>query len=48
VANGIDARASAEVLVASESNLLATSLRRAESTAQALGLLLAAPDFQWR
>ena len=48
VANGIDARASAEVLVASENSLLATSLRRAESTSQALGLLLAAPDFQWR
>lgn len=48
VANGVDVRGSSERMVAPDSRQLATSIDRAESASQALGLLLAAPDFQWR
>ncbi len=47
-ANQVDVRAVTDLLVAAESSELAGSLSRAESPAQALGLLLASPDFQWR
>ena len=49
VANGINVReAIATVLPAAGSERLTKSLARSESQAQALALMLASPEFQWR